>query len=64
MTKVIAIDMISKTTISIPTDNEESIKRYVDDFKANNKLRKLIIIKPNGEEEIIINKESKINKNE
>ena len=61
MTKVIALDMVSKTTITIPDDNEEKIERYVNELKTNNhKLRKLSVIR-NGEEEIIINKEENAN---
>ena len=57
MTKVIAIDMISKTTIRIPDDNPEKIDRYIEELKSNNhKLRKLSVIR-NGEEEILIDKE-------
>ena len=61
MTTIIAEDMISRTTITIPDDNEEKIERYVNELKTNNhKLKKLSIIR-NGEEEIIIDKESVVN---
>ena len=53
--------MISRTIITIPNDNEEKIKRYVNELKTNNhKLRKLSIIR-NGEEEIIVDKEDVVN---